>query len=259
MRVAAGVEYCGAGFAGWQLQRGVETVQQSVERALSLVADDPIRVITAGRTDTGVHACCQVIHFDTRRERSERAWVRGATSNLPDGVAILWAKAVDQEFHARFSAIERRYRYLILNRPIRPTYLDGRVTWEYRPLEVTRMQEAARYLIGTHDFNAFRASACQAKSPVRELRRLAITRRDDMVCIEAHANAFLHHMVRNIAGVLMTIGCGERPPEWAQEVLLARDRSLGGVTAPPDGLYLSGVLYPDHFRIPACSGSCAMW
>lgn len=256
MRFAAGVEYDGSGFCGWQHQDGVRTVQDCVERALSKVADEPVRVVTAGRTDTGVHACCQVIHFVTAHDRGEAGWVRGVTSNLPGDVAFLWVRPVPEDFHARFSAIERRYRYLILNRSIRPTYLAGRVTWEYRPLDVERMQRAADDLVGQHDFSAFRAKSCQAKSPRRELRLLQVRREGDLVSIEAHANAFLHHMVRNIAGVLMSIGAGEREPGWAAQILAARQRELGGVTAPPDGLYLKSVRYPDEYSLPRESGHC---
>jgi len=256
MKFAAGVEYDGSAFCGWQFQDGVRTVQESVERALSIVADEPVRVVTAGRTDSGVHACCQVIHYESSRDRGQSGWVRGVTSNLPGDVALLWVQGVADEFHARFSAIERRYRYLILNRPIRPTYLAGRVTWEFRPLDVERMQQATSYLVGRHDFNAYRAKACQAKSPWRELRRLEVVRCGDMVEIKAHANAFLHHMVRNIAGVLMTIGAGEREPDWAGEVLASRERECGGVTAPPQGLYLESVCYPPQFELPEFSGRC---
>lgn len=256
MKVAAGIEYDGAGFCGWQFQYGVRTVQATVEEALSRVADAPVRVIAAGRTDTGVHACAQVIHFETESARSEKAWVRGSTSNLPADVSVLWAREVDDDFHARFSAQERAYRYFILNRPMRPTFLGGRVTWDYRPLDVDRMRRAAAFLYGTHDFNAFRATACQAKSPVRDLRGLEVRRFDDWVVLDAWADGFLHHMVRNLAGVLITIGAGEREPEWAREVLHSRSRAAGGVTAAPDGLYLARVEYPQRFGLPSARGSC---
>jgi tRNA pseudouridine38-40 synthase len=259
MRIAAGIEYDGSRFCGWQVQCGTRTVQGCLEAALSNVADAPIRVITAGRTDTGVHARCQVVHFDTDRERSLHAWVRGTTSNLPDDVSVLWARTVPQDFHARYSATERRYCYVILNRRVRPAILRSRVTWEYRPLEAGLMAEAAAGLEGTHDFSAFRAAGCQAKSPVRELRSLAVRREGNIVIIEARANAFLHHMVRNLAGVLISIGAGERPASWAREVLEGRERSLGGVTAPPDGLYLAGVSYPQRFGIPECEGDRGPW
>jgi tRNA pseudouridine38-40 synthase len=250
MRIALGIEYDGSSYSGWQLQDGVATIQGALELALARVANTPIRVITAGRTDTGVHATGQVAHFETDVERSDFSWLRGTSRYLPDDVTVLWARHVSDEFHARFSAIERSYQYIILNRRERPAILHKKVTWEYRPLDTSLMQAAAASLVGKHDFNAYRAVACQAKSPVRELRELAVTRHGDFVMIHARADAFLHHMIRNIAGVLCTIGAGERPPVWAQEVLLSCDRTKGGVTAPPDGLYLKEIVYPDEFRIP---------
>ncbi|MEK6550194.1 MAG: tRNA pseudouridine(38-40) synthase TruA [Pseudomonadota bacterium] len=250
MRIAAIVEYDGSGFSGWQRQDDVPTVQQSVEEALTRIAAAEIRVVTAGRTDAGVHASAQVIHFDTHVERTPRAWAHGANSYLPPGVAILWAGRVADDFHARYSATGREYRYVILNRSIRPTYLARRVTHEYRPLDVARMQVAARSLVGTHDFTSFRAVECQAKSPVRELRRLEISRQGELVIVHVAANAFLHHMVRNLAGLLMAIGAGEHAPEWARDVLDARDRTVGDITASPDGLYLSRIDYPPAFGIP---------
>jgi tRNA pseudouridine38-40 synthase len=259
MRIAAVVEYDGSGFSGWQWQDDAPSVQQVVEKALSQVADEPIRVTVAGRTDAGVHACAQVIHFDTHARRKDYAWLRGTNSNLPDPVALLWVGEVSAEFHARFSATGRAYRYVILNRSVRPTLLANRVTHEYRPLDVARMQLAARSLIGEHDFSSFRAMQCQAKSPVRELRRLEVSRRGEFVVIEAAANAFLHHMVRNLAGVLMDIGAGEREPGWASEVLEARDRTVGGITAAPHGLYLTAVDYPAQFAIPQIPSVLALW
>ena len=259
MRFAAIVEYDGSGFCGWQLQDDVRTVQGVVEKAIGAVANESIRVITAGRTDTGVHASGQVIHFDTSADRSPRSWVRGINSNLPKDVAILWAQEVDNDFHARFRATGRHYQYVILNRPIHPTWLNGKVTWDYRPLDADRMQAAAAQLTGTHDFSSFRTVHCQAKDPVRELRALDIRRRDEMVFIHVYANAFLHHMVRNIAGVLMTIGAGEREPVWAKEVLDARDRTVGGKTAPADGLCLTAVEYPAHYNIKQLSPDSPLW
>ncbi len=259
MRIAAILEYDGSIFSGWQWQDDAPSAQAAVEKALSQVADEPIRVTVAGRTDAGVHARAQAIHFDTQAVRSDFSWLRGANSNLPPEVALLWVGAVAPEFHARFSATGREYRYVILNRPVRPTYLARRVTHEYRPLDVTRMQAAARLLVGNHDFSSFRAMQCQAKSPMRELRRLDVTRHGEFVVIEAAANAFLHHMVRNLAGVLMDIGAGEREPSWAREVLEAKDRTVGGITAPPDGLYLTAIDYPEHFNIPRPSGNVSLW
>lgn len=259
MRIAAIIEYDGSAFCGWQLQDHVRTVQGVVEQALAQVADEPVRVITAGRTDTGVHACGQVIHFDSSALRSNYSWVRGANSNLPDDVSVLWAGQKTPEFHARFSATGRQYRYVILNRPTRSALLNSRVTWDYRPLNVARMRQAASSLIGTHDFSSFRSVHCQAKNPVRELRQLDVEARGPFIHIIASSNAFLHHMVRNLAGVLMTVGAGERPPEWAWEVLQARDRTRGGVTAPSNGLYLIAVEYPEVFEIPHLSPASGLW
>jgi len=254
MRIAAIVEYDGSGYSGWQRQVGARSVQQCVEEALTQVANHSVEVTVAGRTDAGVHAAAQVVHFDASANRSAYAWVRGTNSLLPDDVALLWAKEVDDSFHARYSATAREYRYVILNRAVRPTYLSRRVTHEYRPLDMQRMQSGAALLVGAHDFSSFRAAECQAKNPVRELRLLEVARIGEFITITARANAFLHHMVRNIAGVLMDIGAGEREPEWAADVLAARDRKLGGITAPPGGLYLTAVSYPEHYRIASVAG-----
>jgi len=251
MRIALGIEYDGSAFKGWQLQRhGVRTVQAVVEAALQEVAAHPVRVTCAGRTDTGVHAVGQVAHFDTEAERAPRNWVLGTNANLPSDVAVNWAQVVDADFHARFSAEARSYRYLILNRPTRSSLLAGRATWVHRALDERAMHRAGQALLGTHDFSSYRAQGCQAKSPVRTLHSLSVARRGDLIELRVHANAFLHHMIRNIAGVLMAIGRGERPLEWAAQVLELRDRTLGGVTAPPDGLYFERVWYPAIHRIP---------
>ncbi len=260
MRIAVGVEYDGSNFSGWQLQKhGERTVQEELEKALSRVANHPVRVYCAGRTDTGVHATGQVVHFDTDAERDERAWVFGANANLPKDVAVLWAKPVSDEFHARFSAQSRAYRYVIFTRHVRPTFLAYRVTWHHRELDVERMAEAGRALIGEHDFSSYRAVACQAKSPVRSLYKLEVSRQGPFIFIDLEANGFLHHMVRNIAGVLMAIGEGERPIEWSREVLEARDRTLGGVTAQPYGLYLTEVGYPSEFGLPELTHVPPVW
>ncbi len=259
MRIAAILEYDGSRFSGWQRQEKARSVQAAVEDALSKVANEPLQVTVAGRTDAGVHAAGQVIHFDTSATRSDYSWVRGANSNLPTDVALLWAGPVEDGFHARYSATGRHYHYIILNRPIRPTYLVQRVTHEFRLLDVAAMQEASRFLLGEHDFTSFRAAECQAKNPVRELRALEVTRHGELVHIRAHANAFLQHMVRNIAGVLTTVGAGEREPGWAKEVLEARDRKAGGVTAAPNGLYLREIEYPDSFKIPRLSRDVGLW
>lgn len=260
MRIAFGVEYDGSRFSGWQVQEpGVRTVQEAMETAVGRVAAGPVRVYCAGRTDTGVHATAQVIHFDTDAVRNERAWVFGTNANLPKEVCVLWARPVDDDFHARFSARRRRYRYVILNRPVRPTFLAHRVSWAFRPLDEARMAAAAAHLLGEHDFSSYRAVACQAKSPVRTLHRLDVTREGEFIFIDAEANGFLHHMVRNIAGVLMTIGSGEQPPDWSREVLEVRDRTLGGITAPPYGLYFTGVEYPERYALPSLSSTSVVW
>lgn len=250
-RIALGVEYKGARYRGWQRQSsGVPSVQQALEQALSVVADEPITVICAGRTDAGVHGCAQVVHFDTRALRDQRAWTMGTNYNLPHDISVSWAQAMPADFHARFKAVARRYRYVIYNDPIRPAHLAEEVTWNHRPLDVQRMSEAAEYLLGTHDFSAFRASQCQAKSPIKHIHHLRVTRHGRMIVLDIRATAFLHHMVRNIAGVLMTIGAAERPVQWAREVLEGRDRRQGGVTAHPYGLYLVRVEYPEAYSLP---------
>lgn len=260
IRIAMGIEYDGHEYCGWQIQKhNVNTVQQVLEQALSEVANEPIRVICAGRTDTGVHASEQVVHFETLANRTERSWVYGVNANLPKSVCALWAKPVPNDFHARFSARKRRYLYVIYNRPVRPTFLAYRTTWEYRPLNAEQMQLAANALIGEHDFNAYRALGCQAKSPVRTVHHVHVFRKGSYVFIDIQANAFLHHMVRNIAGVLMDIGAGKHPVEWAREILDGKDRTLGGVTAPPYGLYLTQVQYEDQYEIPQLSPEWPVW
>ncbi len=254
MRVAVGVQYDGARFRGWQAQQpGVRTVQTTLEQALTKVAAHPIRLSCAGRTDAGVHGVGQVVHFDTTAVRSARAWVLGGNAHLPDDLSLNWACEVPDDFHARFSALARRYRYLILNQPQRSALWQGRATWHYRPLDAERMHQAGQALLGEHDFSSFRAAECQARHPIRELRELTVQRRGNGLVLEVEANAFLHHMVRNIAGVLMTIGSGEQPIAWAQQVLERRDRTQASVTAPAAGLYLLAVRYPEQFRLPAMS------
>lgn len=258
MRIALGVEYDGTDFRGWQVQqKGVRTVQGCLEGALSQVADHPVQVICAGRTDAGVHGAGQVVHFDTQAQRSLRSWILGGNSNLPDDISALWAQLMPETFHARFSALARRYRYVIFNRAFRSALHRQRATWLHRPIDVEPMQEAAQYLIGEHDFTSFRALECQAKSPVRTIYHLDVERDGDFVIVEVEANAFLHRMVRNIAGILMTIGMGTRPAAWARQVLEFRDRTLGGVTAPPEGLYLTHVHYPAEFSLPAATNAPA--
>ncbi|MDH3315872.1 MAG: tRNA pseudouridine(38-40) synthase TruA [Gammaproteobacteria bacterium] len=259
MKIALGLEYDGREFHGFETQPNGRTVQACLEAALSRVADQAVKVICAGRTDAGVHALGQIVHFVSQAERPLNAWVFGANSNLPEDVSVNWSRAVPEEFHARFSATARRYRYLILNRATRPATLRGRVSWEYRPLEVERMQAASGYLLGEHDFSSFRGAGCQSRSPRRRIYRLEVSRRGPFVLIDVTANAFLQHMVRNIAGVLMDIGAGKSPVDWAEKVLRAADRRQGGVTAPPDGLYLAQVDYPAQYRIPAVPPESGLW
>lgn len=227
------------------------SVQEALERALSKVAAEPVSVICAGRTDAAVHASGQVVHFDTAVERPLKAWVMGTNANLPGDISVTWAQPMSAHFHARFSAVARRYRYVIYNDPVRPAHLAEEITWNHRPLDAARMREAAQALVGTHDFTSFRAVQCQAKSPVKTLHHLRVVEHGRFIVLDVRANAFLHHMVRNIAGVLMAIGAGEREPQWAGEILAARDRRQGGVTAHPYGLYLVQVEYPEEFRLPA--------
>ena len=250
MRIALGIEYDGSEFSGWQRQEGRPTVQVSIERALSSVADGTITVQCAGRTDAGVHASYQVVHFDSYADRSERSWILGANVNLPPQVGVLWARTVPESFHARFSATSRAYDYLICNRKTKPALWHGKVSWECRALDVQRMADAATFWLGEHDFSSFRARGCQAKHPVRTIRRFEVVAADGFIKLSVEANAFLQHMVRNFAGVLMEIGMGKREPAWAQEVLEMRDRECGGVTAPPEGLYLTAVHYPATFGLP---------
>jgi tRNA pseudouridine38-40 synthase len=250
-RYAAGLEYDGRAYSGWQFQPGLHTVQDEIQRAFARVADSPVETVCAGRTDAGVHASAQVLHFDSMAVRSERAWRLGANTYLPNDVAVLWVREVPEQFHARFSATARSYRYLILNRDSRPALDSGRAIWERRPLDHELMNSCAQRLVGEHDFSAFRAIECQAKSPVRRVERVAVTRAGEWVRLDITANAFLHHMVRNVAGLLMSVGQGDSPPERVATVLAARDRKLNAATAPPDGLYLAGVRYPAEFGLPA--------
>lgn len=250
MRFALGLEYDGSVFFGWQLQRQEPTVQGCVENALAKVADHEIRVSCCGRTDTGVHALCQVAHFDTHAQRSERSWVLGLNSRLPAGISVLWIREVDEAFHARFTAYARTYRYVILNRWVRPALDAHRACWYRRPLDADRMHESAQVLCGEHDFSAFRAAACQARHAVREVHAVSVRRQGGRVEIEVTANGFLYHMVRNLAGSLMSVGCGERPAAWLGEVLRSRDRTRAAPTAPAAGLYFVAARYPDHYGLP---------
>lgn len=253
VRNAAIVEYHGANFHGWQRQKHhpEPTIQAALEDALSRVANEPITVICAGRTDSGVHASTQVVHFDTCAVRRPHNWMMGVNTYLPDGIAIRWIGEVDDSFHARFGATSRRYRYLIFNKEIKQGLMHDQLTWCRFPLDEHRMHEAAQSLLGEHDFTSYRAKDCQANSPVRTIQNISVRRYGDIVMIEVQANAFLYHMIRNIAGVLMPIGMERKPVEWSAELLAQRDRSLGGVTAPSAGLYFVGVEYPEQFEIPS--------
>jgi tRNA pseudouridine38-40 synthase len=250
-RYAVCIEYDGSAYSGWQTQQSLRTIQGLVEGALGGVAAEPVEVICAGRTDAGVHARWQVAHFDTNVTRPMRGWVMGANTELPRDISIVWARPVPLHFHARYSAEARTYRYLILNRPSRSALAAKRVASIYRPLDQQRMAEAAVHLCGHYDFSAFRSSECQSNSPIRRVERLTVERQDEWVVIEATANAFLHHMMRNIAGLLIEVGRGEAPPSWAREVLESRDRTKGAPTAPAEGLYFWDVRYPDAFGLPS--------
>jgi tRNA pseudouridine38-40 synthase len=250
MRIALGIEYDGTAYNGWQRQRTGDGVQERIEAALSRVANETIEVTCAGRTDAGVHATGQVVHFDTSSERTPRGWLLGANTNLPDDINVSWATPVADSFHARFSAVSRSYRYRILNRLVRSALDRHRAWWVYQPLDERVMHEAALALLGQHDFSAFRAAGCQASTAVRELMAVSVVREDDWVILDVTANAFLQHMVRNIMGTLVAIGIGDKPADWAATVLQGRDRKQGGMAAPPHGLTLVGVDYPAEYRLP---------
>jgi tRNA pseudouridine38-40 synthase len=250
MRIALGLEYDGSRFLGWQTQPGGGTVQDSLEPALAQIAAMPVSVTCAGRTDRGVHAREQVVHFDTAAVRPGSAWVRGVNALLPDSVAVLWSSAVDDQFHARYSATARTYRYVLLNRPVRPALAASRVGWFHLPLDVPKMQQAAALLTGEHDFSALRSAECQAKSPVRRLHALDITRHGERIDFVLRANAFLHHMVRNIVGALVYVGKGKRDAGWLKEVLASRDRSRAAPTFGPEGLYFEKVEYDAKWNLP---------
>lgn len=250
MRIALGIEYCGSGFRGWQSQAGGGTVQDALETALAQIAGEKIGVLCAGRTDAGVHATHQVAHFDTTVERPLSAWVRGVNSQLPEGVAVRWAQPVGDEFHARFSARGRRYRYLLLNRPQRPGLWQGRLGWFHLPLDLAAMQDASRRLLGEHDFSAFRAAECQAKSPIKMLTQAEVRQSGNLLIFDFEASAFLHHMVRNLVGTLVYIGKGAQSPAWVDELLQVRDRTRAAPTFSPDGLYFRGPVYEAHWELP---------
>lgn len=250
MKIALGIEYDGTAYSGWQRQKNGPGVQERVEQALASIANEPVDVVCAGRTDAGVHALGQVVHFESRSRRSDRGWLLGANSNLPDDIAITWVRPVTDAFHARFSATARSYRYLILNRLVRSALHRQRAWWIHRPLEAGRMHRAAQCLVGEHDFSAFRAAGCQAKAPTRNVFAVSVSRNDDWVSIDICANAFLQHMVRNITGTLVAIGLGDETEGWIADVLASRNRTAGGMAAPSHGLTLLRVDYPDEYSIP---------
>jgi len=251
MKIALGIEYDGSHFHGWQSQPSGDTVQDHLERALARVAGVQVRLAAAGRTDAGVHAVAQVAHFETAVQRPESAWVRGVNALLPQAVAVQWAVPVAGDFHARYSAVSRTYRYVLYNHAVRPALHHGRVGWFHLPLDPAAMRAAAGLLAGEHDFSAFRSSECQAKSPVRTLRSWAIERRGPHLSFEFTANGFLHHMVRNILGCLVYVGKGKHHPDWLGEVLASRDRRQAAPTFPADGLYLAAVEYAPAWQLPA--------
>jgi tRNA pseudouridine38-40 synthase len=250
MRIALGIEYDGTSFFGWQRQREVNSVQQELETALAKVANHPVELFCAGRTDAGVHATGQVVHFDTDAVRDDKAWVMGTNAQLPDQIAVRWAKVVPDDFHARFSATARRYRYVIYNHKYRPAILRSGLSHYHQQLDISLMQQAAPALLGEQDFSAFRAMQCQSKTPFRNVHHLRIERFGDYIVLDIKANAFLHHMVRNITGSLLEIGMGRKPTEWLAELLASRDRTLAAATAKAGGLYLVEVDYPEPYAIP---------
>ena len=251
MRLALGISYNGQAYEGWQSQPSGRTVQDRLEHALAQFAVQPVSTVCAGRTDAGVHGLMQVVHFDSPVEREEFSWVRGTNRFLPPDIAVQWAKAVPDAFHSRACATSRRYAYVVLESPVRPSIDAGRVGWVFRPLENMAMREAAAMLVGQHDFTSFRASACQAKSPVKTIKRIDITRRGAYWRFEFEADAFLHHMIRNIMGCLLAIGQGHQPPTWMADVLAARDRDAAAPTFSPDGLYFLGPVYGPEWNLPS--------
>ena len=255
MRIAMGLSYNGQAYEGWQSQSSGKTVQDQLEKALLKFTQTPVSTLCAGRTDAGVHGLMQVIHFDTELERSAQSWQRGTNRYLPLDIAVQWAREMPREFHCRGSAIARRYAYVVLESAVRPSVEVGRVGWVYRPLDLTAMQKAAQYLMGEHDFTSFRASSCQALTPVKTMTRIDITRKSTQLDsavwrFEFEASAFLHHMIRNIMGCLVKIGTGDKPPEWLAEVLAARDRNAAAPTFSPDGLYFLGPRYDAQWDLP---------
>ncbi len=250
MRIALGVSYDGRAYQGWQSQSSGLTVQDKLEKALGTFTAQRVSTLCAGRTDAGVHALMQVVHFDTDRERDTHSWTRGTNANLPRDIAVQWALQTTDAFHCRACATSRRYAYVLLESPVRPSVEAGRVGWSFRPLDEAAIQQAANYLLGEHDFTSFRAAQCQALSPVKNMLAITVHRRGAYWRIEFEANAFLHHMIRNIMGCLVTIGQGKKPADWLLDVLAARDRKVAAPTFSPDGLYFLGPRYDAHWGIP---------
>jgi tRNA pseudouridine38-40 synthase len=250
MRIALGLEYQGDAYKGWQRQSNVSSVQQKIEDALSGILRSPISITSAGRTDAGVHATGQVVHFDTELIRPEKAYTRGMNTLLPKSIAVRWVKEVGDDFHARYSATSRRYRYVIYSSALRPGILNAGVTHIYQELDADLMHEAAQFLLGEHDFSSFRAAHCQAKTPVRTMHAISVVRKGSYILVDVEANAFLHHMIRNIVGALLLVGQKERPPLWLSELLSLHDRGQAPATAKPNGLYLVKIVYPDRFDLP---------
>jgi tRNA pseudouridine38-40 synthase len=249
MRLALGVAYNGASYNGWQYQTHSITLQEQVEKAVSHIANEKVTVVCAGRTDAGVHATQQIIHFDTQANRSIEQWLLGINAKLPPDINIHWVKEVSDNFHARFSATQRRYIYIIYINRIRPCFLDKQVTWLTSDLDVGSMHEAAQFLLGKNDFSAFRASACQAKTAIREVKNACVKKQGNFIIFDISANAFLHHMVRNIIGSLIMVGKGEQPSDWIAKLIADKDRTKSGPTAKPHGLYLVDVSYPEAFGL----------
>lgn len=250
MRIALGLSYSGTAYEGWQSQLSGNTVQDRLEKALGKFAAEPLRTLCAGRTDAGVHALMQVVHFDTPLQRELPSWVRGTNAFLPRDIAVQWAREVPAEFHCRGSAISRRYAYVLLESPVRPSVEAGRVGWVYRPMDAAAIRAAIVHLLGEHDFSSFRAAQCQAKSPVKTISRIEISQRANYWRFEFEANAFLHHMIRNIMGCLVAVGQGQHPPDWLAEVLAARRRDVAAPTFSPDGLYFLGPRYDPGYGLP---------
>ena len=253
LKFAIGIEYSGSAYAGWQQQKHSVSIQQHLQEAIGFVANHPVSLVCAGRTDAGVHAIEQVAHFESDSVRTNRSWLLGSNCRLPRDIRIRWITPVDDSFHARFSAYARSYRYILLNSDVPSAVFYDRCSWEFRPLDHGKMHESAQALVGEHDFSAFRAVGCQAKSACRDIHSVEVSRQGDLIYLDIMANAFLYHMVRNITGSLLEVGRGEKPVDWIEDLLAGKDRNHGGVTAPAAGLYLQQVYYPELFNIPSYS------